>query len=142
VRFVTKNKLLFIPEGMVKIHLKKGKTMKRYFILTVLVGLFGVCSLSAQTKTEDDMNVAYQNAKKGIYWALENIPGKKASLDNDLIGEDKLYASVKISKEVSGVKVSSIGYNQTNMVEITIYKSYESLKAEGYNVPSSGWEGD
>jgi len=127
---------------MVKIHLKKGKTMKRYFILTVLVGLFGVCSLSAQTKTEDDMNVAYQNAKKGIYWALENIPGKKASLDNDLIGEDKLYASVKISKEVSGVKVSSIGYNQTNMVEITIYKSYESLKSEGYNVPSSGWEGD
>ena len=127
---------------MVIIHLKKGKTMKRYFILAVLIGLFGVCSLSAQTKTEDDMNVAYQNSKKGIYWALENIPGKKASLDNDLIGEDKLYASVKISKEVSGVKVSSIGYNQTNMVEITIYKSYESLKAEGYNVPSSGWEGD
>jgi len=127
---------------MGKIHIKKGKTMKRYFILTALIGLFGVCSLSAQTKTEDDMNVAYQNAKKGIYWALENIPGKKASLDNDLIGEDKLYASVKISKEVSGVKVSSIGYNQTNMVEITIYKSYESLKAEGYNVPSSGWEGD
>jgi hypothetical protein len=127
---------------MGKIHIKKGKTMMRYFILTVLIGLFGVCSLSAQTKTEDDMNVAYQNAKKGIYWALENIPGKKASLDNDLIGEDKLYASVKISKEVSGVKVSSIGYNQTNMVEITIYKSYESLKAEGYNVPSSGWEGD
>jgi len=127
---------------MGKIHIKKGKTMMRYFILTVLIGLFGVCSLSAQTKTEDDMNVAYQNAKKGIYWALENIPGKKASLDNDLIGEDKLYASVKISKEVSGVKVSSIGYNQTNMVEITIYKSYESLKSEGYNVPSSGWEGD
>jgi hypothetical protein len=41
---------------------------------------------------------------------------------------------------VSGVKVSSIGYNQTNMVEITIYKSYESLKAEGYNVPGTGWE--
>ena len=114
--------------------------MKRYFILTVLIGLFGVYSISAQTKTEDDMNLAYQNAKKGIYWALSNIPGKKATLDNDLIGEDKLYASVKISKEVSGVKVSSIGYNQTNMVEITIYKSYESLKAEGYNVPNTGWE--
>jgi hypothetical protein len=27
-------------------------------------------------KTEDDMNLAYQNAKKGIYWAL-HIPGKK-----------------------------------------------------------------
>ena len=135
-----KIKLLFIPNGMVKIHLKKEKTMKRYFILTVLIGLFGVFSLSAQTKTEDDMNVAYQNAKKGIYWALENIPGKKASLNNDLIAEDKLYASVKISKEVQGVKVSSKGYNNTNEVEITIYKSYESLKAEGYNVPNTGWE--
>jgi hypothetical protein len=126
--------------GFGKIHLKKEKTMKRYFILTVLIGLFGVFSLSAQTKTEDDMNVAYQNAKKGIYWALENIPGKKASLNNDLIAEDKLYASVKISKEVQGVKVSSKGYNNTNEVEITIYKSYESLKAEGYNVPNTSWE--
>jgi hypothetical protein len=135
-----KIKLLHIPKGMVKIHLKKGKTMKRYFVLTVLIGLFGIYSLSAQTKTEEDMNVAYQNAKKGIYWALENIPGKKASLDNDLIAEDKLYASVKISKEVQGVKVSSKGYNNTNEVEITIYKSYESLKAEGYNVPNTGWE--
>jgi hypothetical protein len=125
---------------MVKIHLKKGNTMKRYLVIAFLISLFGVCSISAQTKTEDDMNLAYQNAKKGIYWALSNIPGKKATLDNDLIGEDKLYASVKISKEVSGVKVSSKGYNNTNEVEITIYKSYESLKAEGYNVPSTGWE--
>ena len=125
---------------MVKIHLKKRKTMKKYLILSFLIGVFGVCSLSAQTKTEDDMNLAFQNAKKGIYWALENIPGKKASLNNDLIAEDKLYASVKISKEVQGVKVSSKGYNNTNEVEITIYKSYESLRAEGYNVPNTGWE--
>ncbi len=83
--------------------------------------------------------LAYQNAKKGIYWALSNIPGKKATMDNDLIGEDKLYASVKLSKEVNGVKVSSKGYYQTNEVEITIYKSYESLKSEGYNVPSPEW---
>lgn len=139
---ITKNEALLIRRVLVKIHLKKGKTMKRHFILAVLIGLFGVCSMSAQTKTEDDMNIAYQNAKKGIYWALENIPGKKASLDNDLIAEDRLYASVKISKEVQGVKVSSKGYNNTNEVEITIYKSYESLKSEGYSVPSSGWEGD
>lgn len=99
-------------------------------------------SLLPQSKIDADIDLAYQNAKKGIYWALSNIPGKKASLDNDLIGEDKLYASVKISKEVQGVKVSSIGYHQTNQVEITIYRSYESLKAEGYNVPSSGWGED
>jgi hypothetical protein len=134
-----KIKLLFIPKGMVKIHLKKRKTMKKYLILSFLIGVFGVCSLSAQTKIEDDMNLAYQNAKKGIYWALENIPGKKASLDNDLISEDKLYASVKINREVNGVKVVSKGFYLTNHVEITIYKSYDILKSEGYNVPTGEW---
>jgi hypothetical protein len=114
--------------------------MKALQIIVIFL-LFQFSSL-AQTKTDGDIDLAYQNAKKGIYWALSNIPGKKATLDNDLIGEDKLYASVKISKEVQGVKVSSIGYYQTNQVEIIIYKSYDSLKAEGYNVPSSGWGED
>ena len=114
--------------------------MKSAIILSLF--LFLPVNLLAQAKTEQDIDVAYQNAKKGIYWALSNIPGKKATMDNDLIAEDKLYASVKLSKEVNGVKVSSIGYYQTNQVEIIIYKSYESLKAEGYNVPSSGWGED
>ena len=112
--------------------------MKQIY-LTIAILFLSVMGLPAQQKTDQDIDMAYQNAKKGIYWALSNIPGKKANLDNDLIAEDKLYASVKISKEVNGVKVSSVGYFQTNQVEITIYKSYESLKAEGYNVPSSGW---
>jgi hypothetical protein len=124
---------------MIKIHIKKEETMRKLFFLGVMAVLT-VPVLFAQAKTDDDINLAYQNAKKGIYWALSNIPGKKATLDNDLIAEDKLYASVKISKEVNGVRVSSVGYYLTNKVEITIYKSYESLKAEGYNVPSSGWE--
>jgi len=114
--------------------------MKSALILSLF--LFLPFSLLAQAKTEQDIDVAYQNAKKGIYWALSNIPGKKATMDNDLIAEDKLYASVKLSKEVQGVKVSSKGYYQTNEVEITIYKSYESLKAEGYNVPGEGWGRD
>jgi hypothetical protein len=124
---------------MIKIHIKKEETMRKLFFLSLMVVLT-VPVLFAQAKTDEDINLAYQNAKKGIYWALSNIPGKKATLDNDLIAEDKLYASVKISKEVNGVRVSSVGYYMTNKVEITIYKSYESLKAEGYNVPSSGWE--
>jgi len=114
--------------------------MKRTLILSLI--LFLPVSLLAQAKTEQDIDVAYQNAKKGIYWALSNIPGKKSTMDNDLIAEDKLYASVKLSKEVQGVKVGSKGYYQTNEVEITIYKSYESLKAEGYNVPRSEWDGN
>ena len=108
--------------------------MKLFLILPIL--FLTQINVLSQSKTDGDIDLAYQNAKKGVYWALSNIPGKKASLDNDLIGEDKLYASVKINKEVQGVKVSSVGYYQTNQVEIIIYKSYESLKAEGYNVPS------
>jgi hypothetical protein len=114
--------------------------MKALPILGIILAIqFG---LNAQSKTDSDIDLAYQNAKKGVYWALSNIPGKKSTMDNDLIAEDKLYASIKLSKEVQGVKLSSKGYYQTNEVEITIYKSYESLKAEGYNVPSSGWGGD
>lgn len=112
--------------------------MKAIYSLAILLILPLTSSIS-QVKTEQDMETAYQNAKKGIYWALSNIPFKKSTMDNDLVSEDKLTASVKLSKEVNGVKVSSIGYYQTNQVEIIIYKSYESLKAEGYNVPNSGW---
>lgn len=111
--------------------------MKRVFIFSLFLILS--ISLLAQVKTEQDMEAAFQNAKKGIYWALSNIPGKKSTMDNDLIAEDKLYASVKLSKEVNGVKVVSKGYYSTNEVVITIYKSYESLKAEGYNVPNPEW---
>ena len=105
----------------------------------IVIFLLVQFSSLAQTKTDGDIDLAYQNAKKGIYWALSNIPGKKATLDNELIAEDKLYATVKLSKEINGVKVISRGYYQTNQVEITIYKSYESLKSEGYNVPSAEW---
>ncbi|HEY6436078.1 MAG TPA: hypothetical protein VIY47_05780 [Ignavibacteriaceae bacterium] len=125
---------------MIKIKLKEEENMKG--MLFFVLFLFLPIGLLAQAKTDQDIDLAYQNAKKGVYWALSNIPGKKATLDNDLIAEDKLYASVKISKEVQGVKVVSTGYYQTNQVGITIYKSYESLKAEGYNVPSSGWGED
>ena len=108
-------------------------------LLIIVIFILVQFSLPAQTKTDGDIDLAYQNAKKGIYWALSNIPSKKATLDNELIAEDKLYATVKLSKEVNGVKVSSKGYYQTNQVEIIIYKSYESLKSEGYNVPTGEW---
>ena len=97
----------------------------------IVIFLLVQLSSLAQTKTDGDIDLAYQNAKKGIYWALSNIPGKKETLDNDLIGEDKLYASVKISKEVNGVKVSSKGYYQTNQVEIIIYKSVRKFEKRG-----------
>ena len=126
--------------SLVKIDFKKEESMKLLYILGII--LAGQFVLIAQSKTENDIDLAYQNAKKGVYWALSNIPVKKSTVDNDLIGENELYASVKLSKEINGVKVVSKGYYNTNEVEIKIYKSYESLKAESYNVPSNGWGED
>ena len=103
--------------------------MKTVFLLSILI--FS-STIFAQQKTENDIDLAYQNAKKGIYWALANIPEKKQSIDNDLIADDKLYASVKLSKEFNGVKIESTGYYLSNEVSIVIYKSDDSLEKEGY----------
>ena len=103
--------------------------MKAVFFLSILI--FSSL-IFAQQKTENDIDLAYQNAKKGVYWALANIPEKKQTLDNDLIADDKLYASVKLSKEFNGVKIESTGYYLSNEVSIVIYKSNDSLEKEGY----------
>ncbi len=104
--------------------------MKTLFMLA-LVTLLATTGFS-QEKIESDIDYAYQNAKKGIYWALSNIPEKKSKLDNDLIADDRLYAHVRLDKEVNGVKIVSTGYYQTNKVIISIYRSNDSLKENGY----------
>jgi hypothetical protein len=86
----------------------------------------------SQQKLEDDIEIAYLNAKKGIYWALDNIPQKKLKLENELIAEDKLYAKVKLEIEIEGIKIESTGYYHSNEVNIKIYKSNDSLVKEGY----------
>ena len=104
--------------------------MKSLFmiVLTVLLATTGL----SQEKIESDIDYAYQNAKKGIYWALSNIPPKKSKLEDNLIADDRLYAQVKLTKEVNGVKIVSTGYYQTNQVTISIYRSNDSLKENGY----------
>ncbi len=112
----------------------KGSNMK-YFLVTIFVFMIGTSFSSAQSKMEDDISLAYQNAKKGIYWALTNIPEKKSKLDEDLIADDKLYSSVKLEKANDGIKIESTGFNSSNEVKITIYKSNETLLKEGYLKP-------
>ncbi|MFC2094293.1 hypothetical protein ACFLSH_01560 [Bacteroidota bacterium] len=104
--------------------------MKTLFVLalTVLLSTTGF----SQEKIESDIDYAYQNAKKGIYWALSNIPQKKSKAESDLIADDRLYAHVKLDKEVNGVKIVSTGYYQTNKVTISIYRSNDTLKENGY----------
>lgn len=95
-------------------------------------------SVNAQNKIEEDIDIAYQNAKKGIYWALDNIPEKKVKVENDLIADDKLYAEVKLAREIFGIMIESTGHYNSNSVSVTIYKSYDNLVKEGYlkRIPS------
>jgi len=101
-------------------------------LLTIALVIFFSLVCFSQEKLESDIDYAYQNAKKGIYWALSNIPEKKTKLDNELIADDKLYAEVKLHKEVNGIKVESTGFYHSNEVRIKIYKSFDSLKKDGY----------
>ncbi len=98
-------------------------------LLSLLIPLF---IQTTQSKTENDINIAFANAKKGVYWALSNIPEDKSHIQNELIADDKLYSSVKLYKEFNGVKIESIGYNGTDQVTIKIYKSFDSLLKEGF----------
>jgi hypothetical protein len=86
----------------------------------------------SQDKIESDIDYVLQYAKKGIYWALANIPERKSSLNNDLISEDRLYASVRLEKEVNGIKIESTGFYNTLEIKITIYRSNDSLELNGY----------
>ena len=104
--------------------------MKTLFVLA-LTALLSTTGFT-QEKIESDIDYAYQNAKKGIYWALSNIPEKKSKLESDLIAYDRLYATVRLEKEVNGVKIVLTGYYQTNKVTISIYRSNDSLKENGY----------
>ena len=51
--------------------------MKKAYLFTfvLIIGFSSLCK--AQAKNEEDIDAAYQNAKKGVYWVLQNIPEKK-----------------------------------------------------------------
>jgi hypothetical protein len=104
--------------------------MKAAFVIILILLIPG--NSFCQSKIEDDIGYAFQNAKKGIYWALDNIPDKKSKIENNLIADDKLYSFVKLSKVVDGIKIESTGYYNTNEVTIKIFRSNESLENSGY----------
>ena len=103
--------------------------MKIFLVLFIL--LFSNLG-KAQADLESDIDMTIQNAKKGIYWALNNIPEKKSKLDNDLIADDKLFASVKLSKEINGIKIEATGFNNSYAVTIKLFRSNESLIKDGF----------
>jgi hypothetical protein len=104
--------------------------MKPYlFILSIL---FLTQIIFSQSKIESDIESSLVNAKKGVYYALSNLQGKKAKFEKSLIADDKLIAKVKVSKELNGIKIESTGFSQTNELSIVLYRSSESLIKDGY----------
>jgi len=104
--------------------------MKSFFLILFLVPF----AVYPQKEMEKNLDAAYQNAKKGVYWALSNIP-EKSRLQSDLIADEKLYASVKLEKEYEGIKIETTGYYNTIEISITIYRSTEGLVRDGYIKP-------
>lgn len=84
------------------------------------------------TSFEENINNAYTNAKKGMYFAFANIPAKKNDFAKELIEEDKLLAKVKLSKAINGVRVESTGIFNSYEICITVFRTYESLMKDGY----------
>lgn len=97
----------------------------------VIIIMLSAILTSAQNNPESKMNEAFNNAKKGVYYALSNIPAKKNNWNKELIDTDKLIAKVKLDKEVAGIRIESEGYFDTYEIKITLYRSYDSLLKEG-----------
>lgn len=107
--------------------------LKTWVLLVPFLFMF----MSFNQQMEDELSLAFQNAKKGVYWGLSNLGGKKARSENKLISQDKLIAKIKVSKEVNGAIIESTGYNQSSEVTIVIHRSYDSLLKDGYIEKSS-----
>jgi hypothetical protein len=102
------------------------------FYLLVLPFIFLTQIIFSQSKIENDIESTLVNAKKGIYYALSNLQGKKTKFEKSLIADDKLIAKVKVTKELNGIKIESTGFSETNELSIVLYKSSESLIKDGY----------
>ncbi len=104
--------------------------MKKYIVLIFTFLPLALCS--AQQKNMSEIDSAFINAQKGVYWALSNIPTNKYKLSHDLISGNSLIAEVKLDVEVNGVRLYSTGHYNTTEVSIKIYKSIEALRRVGY----------
>ena len=100
--------------------------------LIILLPIFLISAINIQNKNEENINSAFQNAKKGLTYALSNIPENKSRLNHELIDQNRLIAKFKLTKEINGVKIESTGYSSSTEVTIKIYRSLDSLEMDGY----------
>lgn len=99
---------------------------------TFLFALLPYILIFSQESLEQDLDSAFINMKKGIYFALSNIDPAKSSISRELISENKLISQVKLSKEIDGVKIESTGYFNSAEMTVKLYRSQDFLLREGY----------
>lgn len=128
-----------LKKSLIKFILNHRECFMKIIFLLLLSIFFE--NAAAQTDTDINIDTAFNFAKKGVYWALTNIPEKKSKIENDLIANDKLIATVKLSKEVNGVKIESTGFYFSNEITIKIFKSFDNLIKEGYIKEANGESG-
>jgi hypothetical protein len=112
--------------------IKKERVAMRFILLILATTFLFAPFMLSQSKVEEDIEAALVNAKKGVYWALSNLQGKKAKFEKSLIANDKLIAKVKVSKELNGIKIESTGFSETNELSVVLYRSSESLIKDSY----------
>ncbi|MCX6152160.1 MAG: hypothetical protein NTX22_16665 [Ignavibacteriales bacterium] len=105
-----------------------NRTLLIFLIPTIVI---------AQEFSELKLDSAFLNAKRGVYWCLSNIPNKKNEIENQLIANDILVSSVRLQKEIYGVRIESTGYYNSTEVKITFFKSMDNLLKEGFIKPDS-----
>lgn len=83
-------------------------------------------------KTDQIIDCAFLNAKKGIYWGLSQCSSERKSIRSNLVDDDKLVCSVRVEKEINGVQVESSGFYGGCEVKILVHKSTDNLMREGF----------
>ncbi len=95
------------------------------FILLILIYTSGYSQslASDSSSVEDDVYFAYKNAMKGVIWAIDHLPFKKAATYKDIIENNQKVCSIKVFNQEGGIKIISMGFYNSSTVEITTYKS-------------------
>ncbi|MBU2445074.1 MAG: hypothetical protein KJ666_05810 [Bacteroidetes bacterium] len=95
--------------------------MKRLILVLVIPFLSFIPGQIQDEK--EDIQIAFTSAMKGVYWAQENVSPKRETMFKDIIVNNKKICTVKIYKQVGGLKIISEGYEGSTKVEITTYRS-------------------
>lgn len=75
--------------SIIEKNIYEGAMKQSFLFIFAFLQIFSSIIFS-QSKVDTDIEAALVNARKGVFWALMNIPVKKAKVEKSLINEDSL----------------------------------------------------